>query len=300
MTVTEPATRTPVALLMFNRPGHVAAQLDFLRVHVRPERMFVVCDGPRGNHPEDREKVAQCKALVAGIDWPCQVETDYAEENMGCGARVALGLTWAFTRSERLIVLEDDVRPDPSFFPYCDALLGLYAQDTRVMHVGGNYFHGTKFLCPHSFYFSRYMHCWGWAGWRRAWALYDHDMVYWPELRDEGWLFSFLDSMTATYWTRVFDAVWSGAIDSWAGKWQYALWRHSGLATHPRLNLVSNVGMGDPDATHTLSNRGQGEEYPPRGALKIPLVTPPHVLRNFVADTLQERTMYNVDRTKVW
>ncbi|MCF8481677.1 MAG: glycosyltransferase [Rhodospirillum sp.] len=296
----EPATRTPVVLLMFNRPAHVAAQLDFLRAHVRPERMFVVCDGPRSSHPEDQGKVDQCKALVAGIDWPCRVDTDYAEENMGCGGRVATGLTWAFTRSERLIVLEDDVRPDPSFFPYCDALLARYAEDERVMHVGGTVFHGKRVLSAHSFYFSRYMHCWGWAGWRRAWALYDHDMAFWPELKEEGWLLSFLDPMTAAYWTRFFDRVWSGEIDTWDVKWQYALWRHSGLATHPRVNLVSNVGMGDPDATHTTAREMRGIAYPPSGSLDFPLTAPPHVLRNFVADTLQERAMYEMLRRKVW
>ena len=40
----------------------------------------------------------------------------------------------------------------------------------------------------YSYYFSKYVHIWGWATWRRAWKYYDIDMKSWPEIKEGGWL----------------------------------------------------------------------------------------------------------------
>ena len=112
------ALDTPVVLLMFNRPAETVRVLDAVR-QVRPKRLFVVADGPRGHVPDDAARCARARALIETVDWPCRVETNYADHNLGCRARVASGLDWVFDRAEEAMVLEDDCLPDPS----CTTLL---------------------------------------------------------------------------------------------------------------------------------------------------------------------------------
>ena len=43
---------------------------------------------------------------------------------------------------------------------------------------GDNFISGT-WKPQESYYFSKFVHIWGWASWRRAWQLYDADMQEW-------------------------------------------------------------------------------------------------------------------------
>src|SRR3546814_16235805 len=75
-----------------------------------------------------------------------------------------------------------------------------------------------------------------------------------PEIRDGGWLnYLFLDEREADFWSRRFNRVWEGTVDSWGYPYQLSCWLAGGLAVVPRVNLVSNIGFGD-DATHTTIN----------------------------------------------
>mgnify|MGYP001558702868 CR=1 FL=1 len=79
--------------------------------------LFLIADGPR--HAEDEPKCAASRALAAEVDWDCEVLTNFAETNLGCGHRVASGLDWVFANVPEAIILEDDCVPADSFFPYC-------------------------------------------------------------------------------------------------------------------------------------------------------------------------------------
>jgi len=104
---------TPVVLIIFNRPDLVRQVWESIRA-ASPNRLFVVADGPRSDHPEDAALCAACRAIVEQVDWPCQVESNYAEANLGCDPRIVSGLTWVFTQVEEAIILEDDILPDPA------------------------------------------------------------------------------------------------------------------------------------------------------------------------------------------
>ena len=128
---------TPVAFVVFNRPACTARTLAAIR-QAQPPRLLVIADGPRPAHPDDVKLCADVRNIVdEGVDWPCEVERNYAVGNLGCALRVSSGLTWAFSRAERLVVIEDDCLPDPSFFWFCDELLGRYADDTRIGQICG-------------------------------------------------------------------------------------------------------------------------------------------------------------------
>src|SRR5688500_4490019 len=134
--------RTPVIFLAFNRPDLTLRVLERLRA-ARPPALFVSCDGPRPDRPDDLVRVDAVRACIREqVDWPCEVVRDFVDVNEGCGRRVSRALDRAFARFEEAIVVEDDCLPHPGFFDFCERLLERYRHDARVMHIGGSNFWG--------------------------------------------------------------------------------------------------------------------------------------------------------------
>jgi hypothetical protein len=272
--------QTPVAFFVFNRPSTTSRVFEEIR-RARPPKLLLVADGPRPDRLGEAEKCDASRAIVEKVDWPCQVERNYAETNMGCGRRIASGITWVFGQVEEAIILEDDCLPDPSFFTFCETLLEFYRHDTRVMHIGGNNFQSGIKRGSYSYFFSKYSHIWGWATWRRAWKHFDPSLATWPAMRkSDEHLQLFDNEEECIYWSAIFDQMVSPQpIDTWDYCWTYACFMQ-GLSVYPNVNLVSNVGFNS-DATHTV-NKSSIAELP---AFHIGEINhPPYVIRNCQAD----------------
>ncbi|MCM0034246.1 MAG: glycosyltransferase family 2 protein [Burkholderiaceae bacterium] len=273
-------TDISIAYIVFNRPRHTRETFQAIRA-ARPARLFIIADGPRPGHPTDDARCQVVREIVSQIDWPCEVQRNYADQNLGLKKRVSSGLDWVFSQVERAIILEDDCLPHPDFFPFCQELLERYKDDERVWTITGNNNQNGKKRSDDAYYFSKYGHCWGWATWRRAWAQYDGDIKFWPEWKlSQDWRNKTPDSYEQAYWIDIFDRIYLKKIDSWAYPWMTCLWYHGGLTATPRVNLVTNIGVG-PDSTHTLADKDQpGVPLRPLGQL----THPPEVRQHLKAD----------------
>jgi hypothetical protein len=283
--------RTPVALIVFNRPDlteRVFAEI----ARVKPAQLFIIADGPRSDQPGDIAKCGAARAVVDRVEWNCQIFKNYSETNLGCGHRPASGISWLFEQVESAIILEDDVIPNPTFFRFCEELLDRYHDDRRIMQVcGHNYQLGQK-RGPYSYYFSRRSICGGgWATWRRAWSHFDFQMKLWPTLRETSFLLDILEDQTlARKWTKLFDHAYAGkpsspaghGADYWDYQWAFAIWSQSGLSICPNTTLVTNIGYRE-DGTHTKSASNLWANLP-YGDMEFPLLHPPFMMRNREAD----------------
>src|SRR6266480_1666618 len=222
---------TPIVFIVFNRPDVTRRVFDAIRA-AHPQQLFVIADGPRLSVEDDAGKCAAVRALIDRIDWPCQVERRFAETNLGLRRSVLEGLDWVFQQTERAIILEDDCLPDPTFFPFCEELLDRYAEDREVAAISGTNFEPCVQtpVGDASYYLSRFCHIWGWATWRRAWQLCDHNLKQWPALRRAGWLMNICGDRTAeNFWRRLFDdshARNRDGLNTWDIPWLFACWRH--------------------------------------------------------------------------
>ena len=264
-------------------PGHLPRQLAGLRdsrtarafsriAQARPKRLFLVADGPR-----DASEAAACeaaRAVVADIDWDCEVSCNYSELNLGCKNRMSSGIDWVFSQVERAILLEDDCLAEASFFPYCQELLERYQDDERVMTVSGDNFQFGERRTPHSYYFSAIHHIWGWATWRRAWAHYDVNMRQWPAVAQTDFPGDLVPPFAARAQKKGMAAVHAGTLDTWDYQWTFACWMRRGLCALPAVNLISNVGFGA-DATHC--RKPDAFAALPTEPLGFPLQHPPDV-----------------------
>ncbi|VVB53204.1 Uncharacterised protein [uncultured archaeon] len=281
---------TPVAFLIFNRPD-TTKQVFAEIAKAKPQKLFVVADGPRADHPEDAKKCAAARAVIDQVDWDCEVLTNYSEVNLGCKRRVSSGLDWAFDNVEEAIILEDDCLPHPTFFKFCEELLEKYRDDERLAMISGDNFQFGRRRTEYSYYFSRYTHIWGWGTWRRAWENYDVDMKLWPEIRDGGWLVDWLgDKQSADYWSTIFEKTYLKKIDTWDYQWTFSSWANNLLTILPNLNLVSNIGFNE-DGTRTKDSKDKLANLKIE-PMKFPLKHPSFVIRDSIADNITQKASF--------
>lgn len=275
---------TAVALIIFRRPELTARVFERIR-EARPPKLFVIADGPRPGNAEDVRLCAETRAVVEDVDWPCEVVRDFADQNLGLKRRIPSGLDRVFEEVTEAIILEDDCLPDPSFFPYCEELLERYRDDERVLHISGSQ------LLPDppkewSYHFSRGPAVWGWATWRRAWELYDVELVDWhsksraEKKADLRRMFEEEDEQR--HWRFVWDNC--PEIDNWDAQWSYAALSRGLLSINPNRNLITNIGFGEEATNATADPLGIAGR--PLQGISLPLDHPPEVKRDVEADRL--------------
>jgi hypothetical protein len=274
---------TPVALVIFRRPDRTKVLLDAIR-QARPRRLFLIADGPRPGNAEEELGCERARAVVEGVDWPCEVTRNFSDENLGLKHRIPTGLDAVFGEVDRAIVLEDDCLPHDTFFRFCDELLERYADEERVMHVAGSQLLRDPPAWSASYHFSRYVHIWGWATWRRAWRHFDVDLREWHDLerseRESRLRSMFSDESERAHWRYVWDN--SPEIENWDAQWSYALLARNGLAANPNRNLISNVGFGV-DATNAIEDP-LGIAARPLEGIEFPLEHPESIEPDDAAD----------------
>ena len=244
---------TPVVLILFNRPKRVRELIDELRC-VRPTRILVVADGPRDGYASDRDACAGARAEVDNIDWPSTIEREFASTNLGCDRRVASGLDWAFSRVDRAIVLEDDILPNPSFFPWANSMLDRFGDDPSVAVVSGRNPLGRWAASGgyNDHVRARRGSIWGWAAtacaWRRtaACVLSGDPARALDDAAETG-----ADPLLAGHYGLALRAYRCGVLDSWDVIFELQNFLLGGAAIVSPVNLVRNTGFG-PGATHSL------------------------------------------------
>ncbi len=279
---------TPVAFIIFNRPD--TTERVFAEIaKAKPPKLLVVGDGARISREGEAAKVAATRAIIDRVDWPCEVLTNFSETNLGCKQRVSSGLDWVFEQVEEAIILEDDCLPHPTFFRFCQELLEKYRDDQRVGMISGDNFQFGQTRNHDSYYFSKHVHIWGWATWRDKWQhSYDVELKKWPLVREGNWLQDMLGGRAKVRkWTKIFEDVYSGKIDTWDYQWVFANLVQGRVNVMPNVNLISNIGFGRADATHTLEQSDVADI--PTCSMIFPLAHPCLIVANQVADDFKYR-----------
>jgi hypothetical protein len=274
---------TPVLFLVFNRPDTTKQVFESIR-ESKPPRMYVAVDGPR-EHVQDESQTVQgvIDGITENIDWDCEVFTLIRKRNLGCKYAISEAISWFFENEEQGIILEDDCVPCQSFFWYCEEILNTYKSDLRIWHISGDNFQDGISRSEESYYFSKFVHVWGWATWRNRWKSYDVMMDTFPNFKEKNIINGLSeDNRLRRHWSNVFERAASQKIDTWDFQWTYAVKINNGLSVMPDKNLVSNIGFGA-DATHTKSNQSKLSALKTSN-LDWPLIHPLFVVNNYEAD----------------
>ena len=154
-----------VLILFFNRPDTLAQVFEAVR-KAQPARLFLYQDGPRGEN--DMPMMEACRKVVEKVDWPCDVHRNFQEKNAGCDPSGFNAHRWAFSQTDKCIVLEDDVVPSPTFFQFCKEMLDRYENDERIGMIAGFNHDDVTTDVDSDYFFTGNLSIWGWASWARV------------------------------------------------------------------------------------------------------------------------------------
>jgi len=294
-----------VLMLFFTRSDTLQQVFDAVR-QARPSRLLLYQDGPRGER--DMAGIEACRAIVSDehIDWECEVHRQYLDHNQGCDPSGFRSHKWAFSLADKVIVLEDDVVPSQSFFPFCKEMLDRYEHDERISMIAGFNTDEVSPGVPCDYFFTSAFSIWGWASWRRVAEQWDdqygfmHDPYALHQLEALSKARGYRSSMLPMFrdhsqsGKEYFETIdWSNMI------------LNSGLAIMPVKNLINNVGMTT-DSTHfsaelsTMPRRLRRIFTMPRHELQFPLRHPRYVIENVdYQERLYRRNAWNHPWIKV-
>ncbi|MFL2832024.1 MAG: glycosyltransferase family 2 protein [Coraliomargaritaceae bacterium] len=246
---------TPLLLIHFNRPDITQRALAALKP-LAPSQVWILCDAPRSDRPEEAIKVAAVRAQLEALPWPCEVRRLYREDNLGCFRNISDGISWFLKDcGGEGIILEDDCIADPSFFPFCTELLGRYRDDPSVYAISGHNRSTQPLDSEVDYLFLNYFECWGWATWESAWEQFDPDLTAWKDRRQWKAICRrvFPGLRQRLYWEMMFRKVRNGQRDSWAYRYFLSILGNNGKTIIPSLNLTENIGFRE-DGTHCISS----------------------------------------------
>jgi hypothetical protein len=288
----------PILFLVFNRPEVTKRVFEQIRA-VRPAKLYIAADGPRMSKKGEDILCHNTREIVlSNIDWECDVKTFFRTENLGCGKAVSEAITWFFENEEAGVILEDDCLPSLSFFEYVEYCLLRYWDNPKIMHIGGNNFF-DKTWGDKSYFYSAYNHIWGWASWRRAWKLYQYDLIHINERALKVSLNTYFPRSISESWFNNYKLLLKNKVDTWDYQWTFCIWLNHGLCTYPNYNLVSNIGFGQ-NATHTHDENYKYNNLPYREIEDIS--SPKYIRRNVKADIISSYNVFafkNTSRLKV-
>jgi hypothetical protein len=237
-----------VLLVFFTRHETFAKVFDVVK-QVRPARLFLYQDGPREARPDDIENIAKCREIAADIDWDCEVKTLYQEKNVGCDPSGYIAHTWAFSQTDKCIVLEDDVVPTLSFFYFCKAMLDKYEDDDRIMLISG-FNPEEQTPVKSDYFFSATTFTWGWASWARVVNDWDEEYSF---LDDEEKCRQIQDYIRRKHLVKNMLNVFRAHRATGKPHFETILianqYCHKGLTIVPQKNMVNNIGVTG-DSTH--------------------------------------------------
>lgn len=282
---------TAVLFLVFNRLDTTKQVFDAIQ-QAKPPRLYIAADGARIDKKGEAEKVTAVRDfIIKNIDWECDVEILFRDENLGCKYAVSGAIDWFFENEEMGIILEDDCLPSQSFFWFCEELLEKYKNDMRIWHISGDNFQDGIKRGDGDYYLSKYNHIWGWASWRSRWEYYDVEMKGFNSFEKVDQIKNiFKQKATQRYWNNIFSNVSKGMIDTWDYQWTYTVLSNNGLSVLPNKNLVSNIGFG-PDATHTMNLESEHSKLA-RYEQSFPVKPPLFILQDSIADSFTESKMF--------
>jgi len=234
--------KIPVLFLVFNRLDVTMPAFECIRTYA-PTRLYIAADGPRPHKEGDAEKCEQTRQwILSHVDWDCQIETLFRQDNWGCAKSNNDSITWFFAHETWGIIIEDDVLVSQEFFHACEELLPYYKDETCLAEISAfnaaaPYAQSSRFVCSQSLY------CWGWASWRRAWKDMDFSMQAWPTynkwklIRKYGIFKGFFQWH---YWRDVYHHL--STYDSWAMRWHFSILSKERFILVPQANLAKNIG----------------------------------------------------------
>ena len=237
----------PIALFVYNRLWHTKKTVESLSKNYLAQKseLVIFSDGAKNSSQEENvENVREYVKSIKGFKSVTIIEKD---KNYGLANSIIAGVSQVVNEYGKIIVLEDDLVLSDFFLEYMNKALMTYEKSEEVISIHG-YCYPVKDNLPETF-FLKGADCWGWATWKRGWALFEFDASkLLQEIKDQNIEKEFDFNSSIEYVKMLRNQV-NGKIDSWAIRWHASAFLLGKLTLYPGVSLVNNIGI-DSSGTH--------------------------------------------------
>lgn len=282
----------PILLIGFNRPDFTALQISRLKP-LSPDKLYFVVDGPRADKPTEIECCLQVRSCTKLIDWPCEVQTLFRDQNLGCKDSVSGAITWFFENEESGIIIEDDCSVGADFIRFASELLEYYRDDERVGAISAMNRYDLQSNSMESYHFNTHIDVWGWASWRRVWKDYNTNILQYEKKRYEIVNRGLRTRRARRAALKSFEAVVSG-LSTWDYQLGFMFMDKGLLSISPKEKLVANIGFCDNRGTNVAGYNFDAHFLLTQGRMDFPLVHPSSVIPDIKKITMEERREYGL------
>jgi len=212
---------------------------------IKPKLLYFSIDAPRYGKNE-ADLVKQVISIVKKVNWDCKCHYRFHDKNVGAEVNVSTAISWVLEDNECVIVNEDDIYADYSFYKFMQDMLLHYKDDNRIGLITGLNLEPVRKSVKDDYYISRYGHIWGWGTWKRVWKNYS----LYEEIKEENLT---IHKLQEYYGSKV-EAENARSILLEQSKmgvgnvtWDYMFWYYriqsNYYAVVPNKNLVTNIGV---------------------------------------------------------
>lgn len=230
----------PIVLFVYNRPWHTLQTVEALKknVQAKESELFIYSDGPKDE--KDRKKVKEVRHYLRNITGFKKITLIERPMNLGLSNSIIAGVTEIVNKYGKIIVLEDDLLTSRYFLKFMNDALNYYKEDKKIISVHG-YVYPIKSLLPETF-FLKDTGCWGWATWKRGWALFDpNGLKLLTELNKRNFTSKFDYNNSYPFSNMLEDQI-EGRVDSWAIRWYASAFVKGKLTLYPKNSLIFHNG----------------------------------------------------------
>ena len=239
--------KAPISLFVYDRPNHVRKTVEALLLNPQVESHDLIVFSDAARSPEKQVAVDAVRDYLLTIRGFRSITIYRRPYNFGLSKSIIDGVTQVLSEYESVIVLEDDLITSPYFLGYINEALTRFADDERIISIHGYCFPVNQLL-PEAF-FLRGADCWGWATWRRGWALFNPNGQYLLDRLESKKLIQAFDYNNAYPFSNMLKDQIEGKNDSWAIRWYASAFLADKLTLYPGRSLVHNIG-NDGSGTH--------------------------------------------------
>ena len=235
---------SPICLFTYNRLSETIQTVEALQKNelAVESDIFIFSDGPKNE--KDAPFVNDVRQYLKTINGFRNITILESESNKGLAKSIIDGVSYVFTKYEKIIVLEDDLITSPNFLAFCNQALDFYENSDSIFSISG-YTMDLPSLKNYNcdYYIGVRASSWGWATWKNRWEKIDwsiKDYCHFKYNLKSNYRFMKGGSdMSYMLWKQM-----NGKIDSWAIRWCYNQFKMKQYTIFPKISKIQSVGFG--------------------------------------------------------
>ena len=255
----------PIIVFNYNRPTHSQRTWEALAQNVlaSESELYLYCDGPRKSKADDTSNVREVQQLAKQFAENAiekglfrNVHVVCSSRNKGLANSIIGGVTDVLEKNDKVIVVEDDLLTSPYFLTYMNNTLDFYEHQPAVFCISANRPPVNKMKIPHDYEYDVFVSLMafstGWGTWKNRWESVNWTMDYLNEFISHPYQIKAFNR-GGEVMSRFLLEQYQGKIDSWAIRFNFAMFSQHSVAILPCIPYVDNIGF-DGSGVHSGSN----------------------------------------------